>query len=64
MRKPRQGKTREAGKIGTADNLLFEIKHVRQAMQSFDWSVPELAVLKWFLFAAGQKEDYGIDCDI
>ena len=25
-RKPRQGKTREARKIGTADNLLFKIK--------------------------------------
>ena len=35
-RKPRlrQGKTREARKIGTADNLLFKSKRIRQALVS------------------------------
>ena len=45
---PRQGKTREARKIGTADNLLSKIKRVRQATQSCDWSVPEIAVNGFF----------------
>ena len=48
-RKPARGilgkdETREARKIGTADNLLFKMKRVRQATQSCDWSVPEIAV--------------------
>ena len=57
-RNPGQGKTREARKIGTADNLLFKIKPVRQATQSCDWSVPEIAV-NGFLFAAGPQRAAG-----
>ena len=46
--KPGQGKTREARKIWTADNSLFKIKSVRQATQSCDWSVREIAVNGFF----------------
>ena len=53
-RNPGQGKTREVRKIWTADNLLFKIKRLCHAMQSCDWSVPEIAV-NGFLFAAGPR---------
>ena len=62
-RKPARGilgkdETREARKIGTADNLLVKIKRVRQATKSCDWSVPEIAV-NGFLFAAGPRRAAG-----
>ena len=41
-------KRRKREKMGTTDNLLLKIKRVRQATQSCDWSVPEIAVNGFF----------------